>query len=81
MFDFGNVRTFEIVDRYFLLIHPILLLFCRVLGYNAKSGQSAMVFAGVFIIVWVGSAIVTINAQLLGGNMQVFQKQIQPDLI
>lgn len=28
-------------------------------------------FAQVFVIVWIGAAIVTINSKLLGGNMYV----------
>ena len=30
-------------------------------------------FAGVFVIVWLGSGVVTINAQLLGGNISFLQ--------
>lgn len=29
-------------------------------------------FAEVFVIVWVGALIVTLNSKLLGGNMYVF---------
>nr|CCA22854.1 YIPF6like protein putative [Albugo laibachii Nc14] len=32
-----------------------------------------MVFTGVFVVVWVGAAIVTINAQLLGSAISFFQ--------
>lgn len=32
-----------------------------------------MVFATVFVIVWVGAAAVTLNAQLLGGSISFFQ--------
>ncbi|CAG8605265.1 7594_t:CDS:2 [Cetraspora pellucida] len=35
--------------------------------------QEIMAFTGVFIIVWFGSAIVTINAKLLGGSVSFFQ--------
>lgn len=31
------------------------------------------IFTGVFVIIWVGAAIVTINAQLLGGAVSFFQ--------
>ena len=30
-------------------------------------------FAGVFVIVWVGAGVVTVNAQLLGGNISFLQ--------
>ena len=36
-------------------------------------GQSSIVFAAVFCAVWLGSAVVTINAQLLGGTISFFQ--------
>jgi hypothetical protein len=41
------------------------------LSISAPAGQTALVFAAVFVIVWVGAAVVTINAQLLGGKMYV----------
>jgi hypothetical protein len=39
------------------------------LSVTAPAEQSAMVFTGVFVVIWVGAAIVTINAQLLGSTM------------
>lgn len=39
------------------------------LSMTAPAHQSAMVFTGVFVVVWAGAAIVTINAQLLGSTM------------
>ena len=35
--------------------------------------ESAPVFAAVFVIVWCGAAVVTINAVLLGGTVSFFQ--------
>jgi len=35
--------------------------------------ESAPVFASVFVIVWCGAAVVTINAVLLGGTVSFFQ--------
>lgn len=53
------------------------LLLCLVLGlslsFSATNDQSALVFATVFVLVWCGSAIVTLNAALLGGNISFFQ--------
>ena len=40
---------------------------------GTPTDQSAAVFAGVFVIVWLGSGVVTINAQLLGGNISFLQ--------
>lgn len=38
---------------------------------RAKDEQSSLVFSGVFTIVWLGEAIVTLQIKLLGGNMYV----------
>lgn len=49
------------------------LLLCLTLSVitssGAPDGQKSLVFASVFVIVWVGAAVVTLNAQLLGGKM------------
>ena len=39
------------------------------LSYYTKSDDGALVFEIVFVIVWLGAAIVSINGQLLGGKM------------
>ena len=39
------------------------------MAWNHEDG--AMVFQIVFIVVWLGAAIVTVNGQLLGGSMYV----------
>jgi len=53
------------------------LLICLTLGilltFKAPEGQASLVFAAVFCAVWFGSAIVTVNAQLLGGTISFFQ--------
>jgi hypothetical protein len=43
------------------------------LSMSAPAQQSAMVFTGVFVVIWAGAAVVTINAQLLGSTMYVDQ--------
>jgi hypothetical protein len=45
--------------------------FYRILSFNGPTGQDISIFTGVFVIVWCGSAIVTINAKLLGGAVYV----------
>ncbi|ETO79475.1 hypothetical protein, variant 2 [Phytophthora nicotianae P1976] len=54
---------------------PLLLCLTLsiMLSVTAPAAQSAMVFTGVFVVIWVGAAIVTINAQLLGSSMYVFR--------
>ena len=53
------------------------LLICLGLGVllslKAPVGQASLVFATVFVTVWFGSAVVTINTQLLGGTISFFQ--------
>lgn len=39
------------------------------LSMRAGGDQSSLVFSGVFTIVWLGEAIVTLQIKLLGGNM------------
>jgi hypothetical protein len=43
------------------------------LSLKAPVGQASLVFAAVFCAVWLGSAVVTVNAQLLGGTISFFQ--------
>jgi len=40
---------------------------------NNGEGDGGPEFAEVFVIVWVGSMIVTLNTKLLGGNISFFQ--------
>ncbi|KAG5192923.1 terbinafine resistance locus protein [Tribonema minus] len=53
------------------------LLVCLVLSImlssTAPANQGALVFASVFVVVWCGAAMVTVNAQLLGGGISFFQ--------
>ena len=39
------------------------------LSMRAHDEQSSLVFSGVFTIVWIGEAIVTLQIKLLGGSM------------
>ena len=50
---------------------PLLLclLLSIITSSHAPVGQSSLVFASVFVLVWVGAAVVTLNAKLLGGKM------------
>lgn len=51
----------------------LCLLLSIVLSLKAPDGQSSLVFAAVFVIIWCGAAVVTVNAQLLGGKISFFQ--------
>lgn len=53
------------------------LLFCLLLAFllsrAAQDSQKSLVFSGVFAIVWVGEAVVTLQIKLLGGHVSFFQ--------
>ncbi|KAF2188574.1 Yip1-domain-containing protein [Zopfia rhizophila CBS 207.26] len=53
------------------------LVFCLLLSLflsrRAKETQKELVFSGVFAMVWVGEAVVTMQIKLLGGNISFFQ--------
>lgn len=45
------------------------LLLSLLLSFNHESKQRDEVFSGVFAMVWIGEAVVTLQIKLLGGNM------------
>ncbi|KAL8280472.1 hypothetical protein RQP46_007120 [Phenoliferia psychrophenolica] len=53
------------------------LVFCLalavLLSMNATADQALPIFTGVFVLVWVGSIVITLNAKLLGGKVSFFQ--------
>ena len=59
---------------------PLLLclLLSIITSARAPAGQQSLVFAGVFVLVWVGAAVVTLNAKLLGGKMCAAARACRP---
>lgn len=51
----------------------ICLSLALILSTKAPAKQTSHVFTTVFIVMWIGSLVVTINAQLLGATMSIFQ--------
>jgi hypothetical protein len=51
----------------------VCLMLSSILSIAAPSDSSSLVFATVFVIVWCGAALITVNAQLLGGTISFFQ--------
>ncbi|KAI0482873.1 Yip1 domain-containing protein [Xylariaceae sp. FL0804] len=49
------------------------LLLALLLSLRSKEDQRDRVFSGVFAIVWVGEAVVTLQIKLLGGNISFAQ--------
>ena len=45
------------------------LLLSLLLSMTASQAQKTNVFSGVFALVWIGEAVVTMQIKLLGGNM------------
>ncbi|KAJ3363819.1 hypothetical protein GGF32_003482 [Allomyces javanicus] len=54
---------------------PLLLCLAlaSTLSIAAPADQTAHVFTGLFVLVWAGAAVVTLNAKLLGGRISFFQ--------
>lgn len=54
---------------------PLFLCICLATALTAKAAedQTALVFAAVFVIVWMGAGVVTLNAALLGGKIAFLQ--------
>jgi len=51
----------------------VCLTLSTILSVTAPGDSGSLVFAAVFVIVWVGAAAVTLNTQLLGGQVSFFQ--------
>ncbi|KAH8728965.1 hypothetical protein GQ44DRAFT_500878 [Phaeosphaeriaceae sp. PMI808] len=53
------------------------LIFCLLLSlflsWSAAGNQKDLVFSGIFAMVWIGEAVVTMQIKLLGGNIAFFQ--------
>ncbi|KAI8143614.1 Yip1 domain-containing protein [Fennellomyces sp. T-0311] len=67
----GNQNVLRDWDLWGPLI--LCLVLAITLSTQASSDQSVQIFTGVFVIVWLGSAVVTLNAKLLGGAVSFFQ--------
>lgn len=72
----GTLRVLREWDLWGPLL--LCLVLSIILSINAPSGQASLVFASVFVTVWAGAAVVTVNAKLLGGNMCVHAAELLP---
>ncbi|KAI8996790.1 Yip1 domain-containing protein [Pilobolus umbonatus] len=54
---------------------PLFLCLALAITLSTKvpRDQSVFIFTGVFVIVWLGATVVTLNAKLLGGAVSFFQ--------
>ena len=59
------------------------LIFCLLLSLflsrGAQAEQKDLVFSGIFAMVWIGEAVVTLQIKLLGGNMYVQRRLLSHD--
>ena len=67
----GALRELREWDLWGPLV--LCLALSIILSLSAPAGQSALVFASVFVTVWAGAAVITLNAYLLGGKISFFQ--------
>lgn len=51
----------------------LCLILAVVLSFKGSDSQRALIFSAVFVLVWVGGAIVTLNAKFLGAQLSFFQ--------
>ncbi|KAJ3434251.1 protein yipf6 [Anaeramoeba flamelloides] len=51
----------------------VCLILSVILSSKAADNQTQLIFAGVFVIIWFGAGVVTVNALLLGGKVSFFQ--------
>ncbi|KAG8345052.1 Yip1 domain [Trypanosoma vivax] len=51
----------------------ICLTHAIILSSTAESGQGGLIFSAIFVLVWLGAAVVTLNAKFLGSRLSFFQ--------
>ncbi|CCW68252.1 unnamed protein product [Phytomonas sp. Hart1] len=51
----------------------LCLILAIILATSAPPNMTGLVFSAVFVLVWVGSAVVTLNAKFLGSTISFFQ--------
>jgi len=67
----GNKNVLRDWDLWGPLI--LCLALAITLSAEAPADQAVAIFTGVFVIVWIGAAVVTLNAKVLGGAVSFFQ--------
>ncbi len=66
-----DCQSVQILSTNFIVRGPLIfcLLLSLLLSLQALAEQRPLVFSGVFALVWIGEAAVTMQIKLLGGNM------------
>lgn len=65
----SDVRDWDLWGPLFLCLLLALTLSLDASPNIDQQESATLVFAQVFVVVWVGAAVVTLNAQLLGAGM------------
>lgn len=68
--DFPEHRVDQEWDMWGPLV--FCLLIALIMSMVAPNHQSSMVFSGLFVIIWAGQALVSLNIKLLGGTVSLF---------
>lgn len=61
----AELRDWDLWGPFFLCMSLAVMLSIK------AHDEASIVFSVIFIIVWVGAAVITINGQLLGGRLYV----------
>lgn len=61
----AELRDWDLWGPFFLCMSLAVLL--SLFAHD----EASIVFSVIFVIVWVGAAVITVNGQLLGGKMYV----------
>lgn len=67
----GNDRELRDWDLWGPLV--LCLVLASILAANAQSDQAGLIFSAVFLLVWLGGIVVTLNAKFLGSKLSFFQ--------
>ena len=75
MVSYHSFRAYSYYNLTDELVYRGPLIFCLLLSLllslTASPAQKTIVFSGIFTLVWVGEAVVTMQIKLLGGTMCV----------
>ncbi|KPI83026.1 terbinafine resistance locus protein (yip1) (HTBF) [Leptomonas seymouri] len=66
--DEKDLRDWDLWGPLFLC-----LILSSILTINADKQQGSIIFSAVFIFVWLGGLVVTLNAKFLGSSVMFFQ--------
>lgn len=61
----AELRDWDLWGPFFICMSLAVMLSLK------AHDEASVVFSVIFIIVWVGAAVITINGQLLGGRLYV----------